>query len=210
MLELSSTSLKPYVDSEIVFATAINSKHKEIDLKEQLLKEIYLLKDESSKVGLIVELVSKVTNRGNKDHKVGKDVIDNVLSVSSNYTKIKGLIEIYNYLDKLEEANIEPIIIDLILAMEGKEAKFSLMDNFIGVPYLKFLSRDLADRIKGNFDLLEQVHLMGNHFSMWLAVLNDDYPERYSLYKTEKSRIIGEAKTITNNFSNKPSKTKYF
>ncbi|MFY9224524.1 MAG: hypothetical protein WAQ98_17755, partial [Blastocatellia bacterium] len=79
MLELSSTvsasstSLRPYVESEIVFATATNSKHKEIDLKEKLLKEIYLLKDESSKVELIVELVSKVTNRWNKDHKGHKD-----------------------------------------------------------------------------------------------------------------------------------------
>ncbi|MFY9224875.1 MAG: hypothetical protein WAQ98_19540, partial [Blastocatellia bacterium] len=172
-------------------------------LKEKLLKEIYLLKDESSKVELIVELVSKVTNRWNKDHKghkdcnVGKEIIDNVLSVSSNYIKIKGLIEIYNYLDKLEEANIEPIIIDLILAMEGKEAKFSLMDEFIAFPYVKFLSRDLADRIKGNFDLLEQVCLMGKHFSVWLGVLHDDYPQHYNLYKTEKTRIIDEAKTIT-------------
>ncbi|MFY9224540.1 MAG: hypothetical protein WAQ98_17835, partial [Blastocatellia bacterium] len=76
MLELSSTSSissRPYVDNEIVFVTAINSKHKEIELKEKLLKEIYLLKDESSKVELIVELVSKVTNRWNKDHKGHKD-----------------------------------------------------------------------------------------------------------------------------------------
>lgn len=208
MLELSSTatasstSLRPYVESEIVFASATNSKDKEIDLKEKLLKEIYSLEDESSKIELIVELVSKVTNRWNKDHKghkVGKEIIGNVLSVSSNYTKIKGLIEIYNYLDKLEKANIEPIIIDLILAMENKKAKFSLVDEFIEVPYLKFLPRDLADRIQGNFELLEQVRLMGKHFSMWLAVLNDDYPQHYSLYKTEKSRIIDEAKTITNN-----------
>jgi len=206
MLELSSTTVKPYVDSKIVFATATNRKHKEIslvDLKEKLLKEIYSLEDENSKVELIVELVSKVTNRGNKDLKVGKEVINNVLSVSSSYTKIKGLIEIYIYLDNREKANIEPIIIDLILAMEDKEAKFSLVDEFIEVPYLKFLPRDFADRIQGNFDLLEQVRLMGKHFSMWLAVLNDDYPQHYNLYKTEKTRIIDEAKTI----SNKTNKT---